>query len=234
MNEKEFIEALKKIKIDISEDQLRQLSDYYDMLFTKNKVMNLTSIIDKEDVYLKHFYDSLTINLIYDLSNASSLCDVGSGAGFPGIVLKIMYPELEVVLIDSQNKKISFLNEVISKLGLKKIKAICERAEVYAKKHSEDFDIVTSRAVANQSILNELCLPLVKNNGYFISMKANVDEELEDAQRSFEILGGYVEDINKIKLPIEESNRTIIKIKKIKSADKKYPRDFKEIKKKPL
>jgi len=179
MNKNEFIEETKKLGIEINKLQQKQLEVFYEMLLEANKVMNLTNIIEEEDVYLKHFYDSLTIVKVCDLSKINSMCDVGTGAGFPGIVLKIIYPNIKMVLIDSTEKKIKFLNEVIDALGLEDINAINARAEEYANDHRDSFDIVTSRAVAKLSILTELCLPLVKINGYFISMKGNAQEELE-------------------------------------------------------
>ena len=180
MNEQEFINYLEKLGINIDESKLKQLERYYEFLVEKNKVMNLTNIIEKESVYLKHFYDSMTLTMIHDFMECKSVCDIGTGAGFPGVVLKIMFPHLKVVLIDSLEKRIKFLNKLIDELQLKNIKAIHISAEDYAKKNIEMFDIVTSRAVARLSILNELCLPLVKINGSFISMKGNAEDELNE------------------------------------------------------
>jgi 16S rRNA (guanine527-N7)-methyltransferase len=204
------------------------------MLTDKNKVMNLTNIVDKESVYLKHFYDSLTLSLACDLSKIENLCDIGTGAGFPGLVIKIVYPHINIVLIDSLDKRIKFLNEVIATLDLKNIKAIHVRAEEYAKDNRETFDLVTSRAVARMSILTELCIPLVKENGYFVAMKANAEEELNEISKNLSILNSKIDKVYSFLLPIEESNRTLIMIKKVEKTDKKYPREFKEIKKKPL
>jgi len=234
MNEKEFTCAIKDLGINITEEQLKKLDKYYDLLIEKNNVMNLTNITIKEEVYLKHFYDSLTLSLVIDFNEQVSLCDVGTGAGFPGIVLKIIFPHLKVVLIDSLEKRIKFLNEVIEALGLKDIEVLHVRAEEYAKTNYENFDVVVSRAVAKLSILNELCLPLVKINGCFISMKGHANEELENIERSLKKLNSEIVEIKTFLLPIEESNRTLIKIKKKQSIDKKYPREFKEIKRKPL
>lgn len=234
MNEKVFIEYITKLGIDIDEEKINQLRKYHELIVEKNKVMNLTNITKKEDVYLKHFYDSLTINYIYDLKQSISLCDVGTGAGFPGIVLKIMFPQLKVVLIDSLGKRIAFLKEVIKALNLKSIEAIHVRAEDYARMNRETFDVVTSRAVARLNILNELCLPLIKKGGYFISMKGHAEEEAKEAENSFKILKSEIVDIKTFSLPFEESVRTLIKIRKNEATTKTFPRNFKEIKRKPL
>lgn len=234
MNKVEFIEETKKIGIEINQYQLNQLDQYYEMLVETNKKINLTNIIEAEDVYLKHFYDSLAIAKICNLANINSLCDIGTGAGFPGMVLKIIYPNIKMVLIDSTEKKIKFLNEVIEKLQLKNIEAINIRAEAYASNNREVFDIVTSRAVARLSILTELCLPLVKINGYFISMKGNAKEELDEIENNLQKLNSKIEKIEIFTLPKEESHRTLILIKKEKATEKRYPREFREIKKKPL
>jgi 16S rRNA (guanine527-N7)-methyltransferase len=234
MSEKIFIEELKKLGIDITENQMIQLNRYYELLIEKNKVMDLTNIIEKESVYLKHFYDSLTLSSVCDLKRISNLCDIGTGAGFPGLVIKIIYPDIDVTLVDSLDKRIKFLNEVIEDLDLKKIKAIHIRAEEYAKNNRECFDIVTSRAVAKLSVLTELCIPLVKVEGYFIAMKANAEEEIKTIDKNLSLLNSKIDKILSFTLPVENSNRTLIRIKKEKNTDKKYPREFKEIKKKPL
>ena len=195
--------------------------------------MNLTSIIDEETVYLKHFYDSLTLAKIIDLNNYESLCDIGSGAGFPGIVLKIFYPNLDIVLVDSLNKRINFLNIVIDKLGLKNIQAVHARIEDFSKYNKEKFDIVTARAVAPLNILLELGINLVKVNRYFIAMKGNLENEV-DYNNALEKLGCSVEKIIEFNLPIECSKRSLIKIIKKASTFKIFPRKYSDIKKKPL
>ena len=177
MNKEEFLQSLNDINITLNNNQLQQLEEYYNILIEENKKYNLTSITNKEDVYLKHFYDSLTINKIINLTN-QSLCDIGTGAGFPGIVLKIAFPDLEVTLVDSTEKKCKFLNIVISKLKLQNIKVINERAEIYSKNNREKYDIVTSRAVAPLKHLLEYSIPLVKIDGYYIAMKSNITEEI--------------------------------------------------------
>lgn len=229
-----FIEELKKLNVNLNDEQMLQLDKYYNLLIEWNNKINLTAITQKEDVYLKHFYDSITLIKAYDLNKKISLCDVGTGAGFPGIVLKICFPNIEVTLIDALEKRIKFLNEIIDKLNLKNIVAIHSRIEEYAKENREKYDIVTSRAVAKLNVLNELCIPLVKINGYFIPMKASIDKELEEAENSLLKLDSKVENIISFLLPIENSNRNLIIIKKLKETNKIYPRKFDKIKKNPL
>ena len=178
MNKEEFLKELHKINIKITNKQLEQLEQYYNILVEENKKYNLTSITNKEEVYLKHFYDSLTINKIINLTN-QSLCDIGTGAGFPGLVLKIVFPSLNITLVDATEKKCNFLKMVISKLNLKDINIINERAEIYSKEVREKYDIVTSRAVAPLKHLLEYSIPLVKINGYYIAMKSDISKEIE-------------------------------------------------------
>ena len=168
------------------------------------------------------------------INNDNKIIDVGTGAGFPGLVLKICFPNLKITLVDSLSKRVDFLKKVIEKLNLKDIDAVHARAEDFSKDNRESFDIVTSRAVAKLNILNELCIPLVKVNGYFIPMKANIDEEINISKNSLNILNSKIEDIISFKLPKEESIRNIIKIKKERITDKKYPRIFSKISKNPL
>ncbi len=226
MNQDRFILELKKLNINITESQLKQLERYYELLVEYNKVMNLTGITDKEEVYLKHFYDSLTIAKVIDLNNYETLCDIGTGAGFPGLVIKILFPHLKITLLDSLNKRLNFLNIVIKELNLKDIETVHARAEEYKKQ----FDITVARAVAPLNILLEYCIPLTKVNGYFIAMKG----KNEEASNALSKLNSEIIETNSFLLPIENSNRTIIKIKKIKETDKKYPRKYSEIKKNPL
>ncbi len=226
MNIDTFIKEVKKLGINLTDKQLSQLEKYYNLLIEWNNKINLTRIVEKEDVYLKHFYDSLTISKVIDLNNSGSLCDIGTGAGFPGIVLKIVYPNLKVSLVDSLNKRIVFLNEVIKELELTDIVAIHERAENIKDK----YDIVTSRAVANLKKLSEYCLPLVKENGYFIPMKANVEEELIEAKDTIKKLNGTLEKQETFYLPIEESIRNILLIKKESKTNPIYPRRMDKIK----
>ena len=230
----EFIEELKKLNIEPTQKQLEQLNRYYELIVEYNKVMNLTGITEKEQVYLKHFYDSLTIAKVIDLNKEESLCDIGTGAGFPGIVLKILFPNLKITLIDSLNKRIEFLKIVIKELNLNNIEAIHTRAVEYAIKNKEKFDVVTSRAVAPLNILLELSIPLLKINKYFISYKGNISREIIESENALKQLDSKVDKIEEFELPKENSNRTIIKIKKLNKTNKKYPRKFSEIKKKPL
>lgn len=226
MNQDRFILELSKLNINITELQLKQLERYYELLVEYNKVMNLTGITEKEEVYLKHFYDSLTIAKVIDLNNYETLCDVGTGAGFPGLVLKILYPNLKVTLLDSLNKRLNFLNVVIKELNLKDVETVHSRAEEYNKK----FDITVARAVAPLNILLEYCIPLTKVNGYFIAMKG----KNEEANNALLKLDSEIIETNSFLLPIENSDRTIIKIKKLKETNKKFPRKYSEIKKNPL
>ena len=226
MNQDRFILELSKLNINITDLQLKQLEKYYELLVEYNKVMNLTGITLKEDVYLKHFYDSLTIAKVIDLNQYKTLCDVGTGAGFPGLVLKIIYPNLKVTLLDSLNKRLNFLNVVIKELNLKDIETVHTRAEEYNKQ----FDITVARAVAPLNILLEYCIPLTKINGYFIAMKG----KNEEATNALKELNSEIIETNSFLLPVEQSNRTIIKIKKIKETNKKFPRKYSEIKKRPL
>ena len=210
MNKEEFVEALKKLNINITEKQLNQLEKFYNILIEENKKINLTRIIEKEDVYLKHFYDSLTIVKEIDLNKIETLCDVGTGAGFPGIVLKIVYPNLKVTLIDSLLKRVNYLKETIKKLDLQDIKAIHTRSEDY----KEQFDLVTARAVASLEKLIPWCIHLVKKDGNFIAMKANVDKELENIDKILNKYSFKIEKINRFLLPTENSNRSLIVISK--------------------
>lgn len=233
MNEKKFIESLKKINIIPTEKELKQLNDYYEMLIEWNEKINLTAITKKEDVYLKHFYDSLTLTEVIDLQNENSLCDVGTGAGFPGIVLKIFFPHLKLVLVDALNKRLEFLKLVCENLGLDNVFFIHERAEDFSKKTREEYDVVTARAVAKLNILLEYCVPLVKVGKYFVALKGK-ESELDLCDNVINKLSLEVEETKKINLPYENSDRTIIKFKKTKQTNKKYPRKFNEIKNKPL
>ncbi len=234
MNKQIFIDELKKLNIYLDDLQLNNLEKYYELLIEWNNKINLTRITEKEEVYLKHFYDSLTLMKAINLKEDIFVCDIGTGAGFPGIVLKICFPNLNITLIDALEKRIKFLNAVIKELDLKNITAIHIRAEEYAKETREKFDIVVSRAVAKLNILNELCLPLVKKGGYFITMKANIDDEIEKSTNSLLKLNSHIEDVINFKLPIENSNRNLIKIKKDDETNKKYPRNFGKISKNPL
>ena len=214
MKEQEFLIETKKLGIDITKEQLDKLKEFYNLMIEKNKVMNLTRITEEEDVYLKHFYDSLTLVKAVDLTKDLTLCDVGTGAGFPGMVLKIIFPNLKITLIDSLQKRINYLNEVIDKLNLKDIEAIHARSEDYIKNNNQKFDIVTSRAVANLKKLSELTLPLLKENGTFIAMKANLTTEIEDSKQIINKLNCQIKDIISFNLIKEESVRNLVVITK--------------------
>ena len=234
MSQEEFVLELKKLGIELTEHQEKQLKKYYEMLVEYNKHMNLTGITEKSDVYLKHFYDSLTLEKAIHLEKMHTLCDIGTGAGFPGLVLKIVFPNLKVTLVDSLNKRILFLQDVITELGLTEIEAKHVRAEEFAKLHREEYDIVTSRAVANLSLLSEISLPLVRENGYFIPMKGNLEIDITTLNSIIKKLNGKLEEIISFDLPNEHSVRNLLKIRKIDKTNLKYPRKFSDIKKKPL
>ena len=234
MKQNEFIEELKKIEIEINSDQITQLEEYYKLLIEWNEKINLTAITEKEEVYLKHFYDSLTIVKVIDLNKVESLCDIGTGAGFPGLVLKILFPHLKVTLVDSLNKRLLFLDKVISVLNLNNVETIHMRAEDFSRVNREKFDVVTARAVASLPTLLEICLPSVQINGYFIPLKGNVIEELKTSEKALKELDATIIKHESFLLPKENSNRTILLIKKEKMTNKKYPRTFSEIKKKTL
>ena len=217
--------------IEVTDRQLQQFEKYADLLIEWNEKFNLTSITGREDIYVKHFYDSILPSLYRDLKG--SLADVGSGAGFPGIPLKIMYPDLEVTLIEPTGKRCTFLNEVISQLSLDKITVVNMRSEDYARENVR-FDFVTARAVAELNILTELCLPLVKTDGHFIVMKGpKAYQELENASRAIRVLGGTVREVREIPLSSDQT-RVLIDIQKTSEHDPKYPRNYSQIKKKPL
>lgn len=234
MDIKTFINELEKINIIPTKKQLEDLEKYKNMLILYNKKFNLTAIKTSEEIYLKHFYDSLTLIKAIDLKEKLKLLDIGTGAGFPGLVLKIMFPNLDITLLDSNNKKITFLEAVIKELQLVNIKCIYGRAEELNDSYREYFDIITSRAVSHLRIISELSLPYLKVNGLFLPMKGNISSELMESKQTFKILNSKVIDIIEFKLPIENSNRSIAIIKKISSLDTIYPRPYDKIIKKTL
>lgn len=233
MSEKEFVNYLEYLNIHLTKMQLNQLNRYYELLIEYNKIMNLTGITEKKQVYLKHFYDSLTLIRIIELNKYSTLCDIGTGAGFPGMVLKIVFPNLKVTLVDALNKRVSFLKKVIEELNLKNIEVIHGRAEEYARENREKFEITTCRAVAPLNILLEYMIPMTKTNFFAVFMKANIEEELQNSKHALEVLHSKIIDKQEFILPFENSRRTLLKIQKIKD-NKKYPRKNSEIKKYPL
>jgi len=222
-----FEEKLSQLSIKLNDTQIRQFEDYYQLLIEWNRVMNLTGITEYEEVNEKHFIDSLSIVKAIDPDNIHSLIDIGTGAGFPGIPIKIAFPHMKVVLLDSLNKRIKFLDQAIQKLELENIKAIHFRAEDAARKVElrEKFDICTSRAVANLSTLSEYCIPFVKVNGIFVSYKSGeIDHELERSNKAITILGGSIDRVIKFHLPDSEISRSFVVIKKVVPTNKKYPR----------
>lgn len=234
MNKDEFINEVKKLGVFLTKDQLNKLDSFYNLLILWNERINLTTITDYNKVYLKHFYDSLTLIKEIDLTKDLKICDVGSGAGFPGIVLKICFPNLNIVLIDSLQKRVNYLNEIIKELDLNNITAIHSRMEEYSKAHEEEFDIITARAVANLNTLLEISIKALKIKGHLLLMKANCDDEILNSARALTELNGEICNINKFQLPIENSNRTIINIVKNGRTNSKYPRNIDKIKKSPL
>lgn len=230
----EFINYLDEYQIKYNDDILKKLDIYANFLLEYNSHTNLTAIRNIEDVYLKHFLDSILLLVNFDIEKNAKILDIGTGAGFPGVILKIFRSDLDITLLDSNNKKITFLNELIKKLELNNIKAVNDRAENFIKNNREAFDYVTSRAVSSLNVLSELSIPFVKINGYFIPMKGNYELELNDSLNAINILGGELIKTIDYLLPVENSNRSIIVIKKNKSTESCYPRLYDKIKKKPL
>lgn len=226
-NTKILTDGCENLGITLSDTQIEQFMIYYEYLIEKNKVMNLTGITEFEDVMIKHFVDSLAVVKAVDMSRINTLLDLGTGAGFPGIPLKIAFPHVEMVLLDSLNKRINFLKGLIEKCRLEKITAIHGRAEEYAKQkeYRESFDLCVSRAVANLSSLSEYCIPYVKLNGQFISYKSgNIDIELKEAERAINLLGGKKQEVIRFQLPGSDIDRSLVVIHKEKNTPGKYPR----------
>ena len=230
-----FKSEVQNLGIQLNNEQENQFLTYFNELVEVNQYMNLTAITEKEDVYRKHFLDSLEIVRALDNKEKYTLCDVGSGAGFPSIPLAIVDSNVNVTIIDALNKRIKFLNDLTGKLGLTNVNALHKRAEDYVKEVGASFDVVTARAVARLNVLVELCLPLVKIGGKFIAMKGSGgQDELDEAKKGISILGGKIVDVIDVVLPDEEEKRQLIIIYKEKETPKKYPRSFAKIKERPL
>ena len=232
-----FYAGLEKLNITLNDEQIGQFVKYYDILIETNKVMNLTAITDPVEVIEKHFIDSLSLVKGIDLNSEMKIIDIGTGAGFPGIPLKISYPQLQITLLDSLNKRINFLNDVINLLNLKNIETIHGRSEEYGKdkKYRENYDLCVSRAVANLSTLSEYCIPFVKNGGKFISYKSgNCAEEVENAKNAVDKLGGKLEKIVEFCIDNTDIGRSLIIIDKVRNTPGKYPRKAGTPSKEPL
>lgn len=226
MNRQQFTEELKNYGIELNDEQIAQFEKYYKMLIDWNEKINLTAVTDEEEVYLKHFYDSLTPLFYTDIPEDTRLCDVGAGAGFPSIPMKIVRPDLKVTIVDSLNKRITFLNELTAELSITDMHLVHDRAETFGQhKGRHMFDMVTARAVANMNTLLELCLPLARTGGRFLVLKGKRGlEELEESDFALDLLGGRVAGTHQFTLPEEDSERYIIDIEKVHKTPKKFPR----------
>ncbi|GEK31248.1 ribosomal RNA small subunit methyltransferase G [Kurthia zopfii] len=227
MNEEQFVQALKEQGIELNEQQIQQFRSYFEILVEWNEKMNLTAITDEPSVYLKHFYDSISASFHFDFTKVKSVCDVGAGAGFPSLPIKICFPHLHVTIVDSLNKRIQFLNHLSEQLGLENVNFVHARAEEFGQnaQYREKFDLVTARAVARLSVLSELCIPLVKEGGQFLALKAaSGEDEMKDAKKAIAVLGGKLVHHVAFELPVENSERTIYVFDKVKTTPKKYPR----------
>lgn len=233
----QFRKDLDSLSVSLTDEQIEQFIIYYEMLVEKNKVMNLTAITEFDEVLKKHFVDSLSLVKAYDMTQDISVIDIGTGAGFPGIPLKIAFPNMKITLLDSLNKRIGFLQEVIDTLGLEEIEALHGRAEDYAKpgKLREQFDLCVSRAVANLSTLSEYCLPYIKVGGKFISYKSEkISEEMKEAEHAISVLGGKVENQVAFTLPDSDIYRNLFIITKCNETPRQYPRKAGTASKNPI
>ena len=234
MNKDEFKELLTDININLSDTEYHLLEIYSSFLKEYNSHTNLTAIKDDQDIYLKHFYDSLTITKIVNLKEINSILDIGTGAGFPGVVLKIFYPHIKLTLLDSNNKKTKFLEELVNKLNLEDVTIINDRAENYVKEKINTFDLVTARAVANLRVLSEISLPFVKKEGLFIAMKGNVEEELKEAESTIKKMNSSIVDQVTFELPNDLGARSLVKVIKFKETNINNLRPYNKILKSPL
>ncbi|MBQ6687379.1 MAG: 16S rRNA (guanine(527)-N(7))-methyltransferase RsmG [Bacilli bacterium] len=233
MNKEEFILETKKLGIELNGEQISLFEKYCEELLLYNEHTNLTAIRNVEDVYLKHFYDSITIVKNINLTK-ESVIDVGTGPGFPGVVLKIIFPEINLTLLDSNNKKTKFLKYICDKLGFYDVKIVNERIEDYVKNNRYKFDIATARAVSHLRIISELCLPLLKDSGLFVALKGEATKEIEESKDTLKVLNSEIVKNTKFLLPKENSNRTILSIKRNSDIPDVYPRSYDKILKKPL
>ena len=232
MNIDEFKTEVKKFGIEVTDEEISKLEKYVDLLKEWNEKINLTAITEKEQVFLKHFYDSLTLVKIINLDKVDNLCDLGTGAGFPGIVLKIFFPQLKLTLVDALNKRINFLDVVVKELFLENVTLVHARAEEYGKDHRECFDVVTARALSSFPILLEYGASLLKVHGHLIAMRGLDDSS--DGIDALKVLNLKINNVLEFKLPFEESNRTLVDVIKVDKTPQKYPRRYAEIKKKTL
>ncbi|PYZ96255.1 16S rRNA (guanine(527)-N(7))-methyltransferase RsmG [Alteribacter lacisalsi] len=227
MNREQFRQELAKRDIVLNDDQAAKFETYFNVLTDWNERMNLTAITDRDGVYLKHFFDSLSAAFYYDFKSVQTVADIGAGAGFPSLPLKICFPHLDVTIVDSLNKRITFLHALAEELELTGVSFFHDRAEQFARKkeHREQYDLVMARAVARLPVLSELCLPLVKKNGTFLAMKgAGGEEEVGESEKAFRLLGGRLRRTDRFLLPEEESERVIVQVEKMNPTQKKYPR----------
>ena len=239
MNPEKFVLELSKHNFELTDKQKQQFKLYFKMLIEVNEHVNLTRITEEDEVYLKHFYDSITPLFTFGavFKDGATLCDVGAGAGFPSIPLKILKPGLKVTIVDSLQKRLNFLKDLISELGLTDVELVHGRAEDVGqnKLYREKFDIVTARAVARMSVLSEYCLPLVKKGGYFVALKGpKAEDELDDGKKALEVLGGKLIKDEELTLPESEEERTLVLVQKVKSTPKKYPRQAGTPRRKPI
>lgn len=239
MNPEKFVLELSKHNFELTDKQKQQFKLYFKMLIEVNEHVNLTRITEEDEVYLKHFYDSITPLFAFGeiFKDGATLCDVGAGAGFPSIPLKILKPSLKVTIVDSLQKRLNFLKDLISELGLTDVELVHGRAEDVGqnKLYREKFDIVTARAVARMSVLSEYCLPLVKKGGYFVALKGpKAEDELDDGKKALEVLGGKLIKDEELTLPESEEERTLVLVQKVKSTPKKYPRQAGTPRRKPI
>ena len=232
MNIDEFKSEVKKLGIEVTDEEISKLEKYVDLLKEWNEKINLTAITEKEQVFLKHFYDSLTLVKIINLDKVDNLCDLGTGAGFPGLVLKIFFPQLKLTLVDALNKRINFLDVVVKELFLENVTLVHARAEEYGKDHRECFDVVTARALSSFPILLEYSASLLKVHGHLIAMRGLDDSS--DGIDALKVLNLKINNVLEFKLPFEESNRTLVDVIKVDKTPQKYPRRYAEIKKKTL